>query len=193
MSALLLIACESATQPLPPGSHADATVHDVGSEADAAFDRDAEIHDAIAPDARPISIDGGPGVECTTASQCTTDVDAFRIGACPAAGWSCFAGSCVLECDAGGRDCASAPDGCVECPGETTCPGQPCAIDLSTRPMIEEARCARDYWSSVRQCFGRWIRLDDGTLCAVYPIPTPIPGKVRAVLACGPCQFLLRW
>lgn len=194
VSALLVIACEGATEPLPPASPSDATVHDVGSRGDAAPDRDAEIPDATAPDANPISIDGGPGVECTTASQCTTDVDAFRISACPPASWSCFAGGCVLECQGGGRDCAIQPDGCVECPGETTCPGEPCAIDLSTRPMIEEARCARDYWSSVRQCFGSWIRLDDGTLCSVFRFPTPIPGKpVRAVLSCGPCEFALRW
>lgn len=130
----------------------------------------------------PIPDDVPPG-GCARASQCT---DRPFSNMTFAAGWSCIAGRCVWEMNAG-RTCVRAPDGCMECDQapRRTCPGAPCVGPLARDAVrIERAYCARDFFSGVRGCAGGFVTLDD-QVCTLADAPT---GAIRYVLACGPCE-----
>lgn len=103
---------------------------------------------------------------------------------------SCVAGRCVLGCGAA-LTCEREADGCVRCSdGTTACPGQPCAAPFPlSEGQIEMALCARAYTREIAACFGGFARLRDGEHCLVLPFGSGVP---RALLACGPCQLVLR-
>lgn len=155
-----------------------------------------DVVDAVVPsdlvDARPdvAARDVGP-VECRAAADCDgfSGFPAFCDFGRPRT-VSCVAGRCVLGCGAA-LTCEREADGCVRCSdGTTTCPGQPCAAPFPlSEGQIEMALCARAYTREIVACFGGFARLRDGEHCLVLPFGSGVP---RALLACGPCQFVLR-
>ena len=156
-----------------------------------------DVVDAVVPpdlvDARADvpARDIGP-VECRAAADCDgfSGFPSFcNFGQQRAV--SCVAGRCVLGCGAA-LTCEREADGCVRCSdGTTTCPGQPCAAPFAlAEGQVEMALCARAYTRDIVACFGGFVQLRYGEHCLVLPYGSGVP---RALLACGPCQIVLRW
>ena len=183
--ALLAVGC-GARSDLEPSPDAASTLDAArvdGGAADAAPRPDLPTAtDVPAGVDLPIPVDVPPG-GCARASQCTMPPFSDMTFA---SGWSCIAGRCVWEMNAG-RTCVRAPDGCMECDREPrrTCPGARCEGPLARDAVrLERAYCARDFFSSVRGCAGGFVALDD-QVCTLTEAPT---GALRYVLACGPCE-----
>lgn len=171
----LALSADAAVAPDAP--RVDGGAADVASRPDVPVVTDAPVVVDL-----PTPEDVPPG-GCTRASQCTSAPFSTMTFA---TGWSCIAGRCVWEMNAG-RTCVRAPDGCMECDQapRRTCPDAPCAGPVARdRVRLERAYCARDFFSSVRGCAGGFVTLDD-QVCTLAYAPT---GAIRLVLACGPCE-----
>ncbi len=197
LALVTLAACVkgSVSLPEPDAAGRDASPHDLASPEDFGSPIDTG-RDAATPETGPMDIgaldggavDAGPG-ECAMSAECD---DGFTPGAVPfcesSSSWSCLDRKCVYECGPA-RECHRDSAGCIVCADSITCPGESCQYDLDTA-QIEMAYCARAYLAYVDQCFGTWVRLEDGEYCSLTPVGS---GLLRAVLSCGICQTLLVW
>lgn len=163
------------------GCAAAVTARDLDASTDAAdTSTDAADRVAPAPDT-PI-----PTGECARPADCGPPSASVR--ACDGrSSWSCIDRQCVWECR-GGRRCDRATDGCVRCDGEPRayCPGtDACPSGWPDAAVVEDESCARLWTRERSQCFGPWMRLEDGTLCSLQSLFTGAP---RSVIACRNCQ-----
>lgn len=166
-------------------SSADAGAVDVPAVAPADVGAAVDVGVAVDVPIRDVPVTSG---ECARPSDCAGPVAPPSSSWCSGmSSWSCIDRQCVWECR-GGRTCERAPDGCVQCddamrdycPGRDRCPpGWPDAV------QVEEAFCARAWTREPSQCFGPWVRMNDGTLCSLQSLFTGAP---RSVLACRRCQ-----
>lgn len=171
---------------------ADAPAADAVAPIDAGF-ADASAPDASAPDAStPADAeaprDTGIAAECLVATDCGRLRAPPSVRWCQSSSWSCIEGRCAWECSRSGRTCERDAAGCMRCAGDPTssCPGDACNFRIPmTRPMIEEATCARAFLAGQWRCFGDWIELDDPMTCSLESLPT---GALRSVLTCQRCQ-----
>ena len=136
--------------------------------------------DVSQPTDAPVSIG-----QCETARDCSGPSFGARFGQ----GWSCIQHRCTYEIHRG-QTCWLDAAGCFSCDAgmAPTCPPAPCVAPLAPEAIrMEFAMCARDFFRSVQSCVGRYVTLDDGTVCTVSDAGT---GAIRWVLACGPCEVV---
>ncbi|MFO0558922.1 MAG: hypothetical protein U0269_12965 [Polyangiales bacterium] len=165
-----------------------ASVSPDAGDGAASMDARVTMDSGVREDARPVPDvarrDALAPFECNVAEDCTglaTPEARF------ARGWSCLGGRCVYSVSPG-ESCGVPGDGCVYCAGQAPvcegAPGCPAGFDPS-RAQFEFGNCARNYLPSIRACFGRFVRLDDGEHCVISEAPT---GAIRYVLNCGFCE-----